>query len=99
MLDGLTMRRASDGEVVCIVSADPAAGADASTWRYGENPGKNYKVEGCDALKAGIYRIEFSARKYGAAHAFGMCEVCVDGEGKLSVGEDQCKKGTCKAVH
>jgi hypothetical protein len=93
------MRRSSDGEVVCIVAAERSASADASTWRYGESPGKNYKIEGCDTLKGGVYRLEFSARKYGAAHAYGACDVCVDGDGKISVGKPQCNNGTCKSVH
>ena len=97
MLLEFSMRRSADGEVVCMVEAASAKAGTSSAWHPGEKPGSGYRVEGCNALEAGVYRVEFRAHKYGEAFAYGVCDVCVDSDGKMSFGKAGCNKGTCKS--
>jgi hypothetical protein len=99
MLQELFMRRSTNGELVCLVAANQNTTGDSSSWRYGDVPGKNYRIEGCDTLVPGVYRLEFRAHKYGEAFAYGVCDVCVGADGRIFVGESMCNKGTCKAVN
>jgi hypothetical protein len=99
VLDTFTMRRSANGEVVCVVEATPPGGGTSSMWRFGEKLGNGYKVEGCDvAPGAGVYRVEFRAHNYGQAFAYGVCDLCVDSDGKVSFGKTSCSKGMCKSV-
>jgi hypothetical protein len=99
MLQKLTMWRVADSEPVCIVTADPTVGPTASSWRYGEEFDRSYRVAGCDKVEPGVYRLEFMSMTAATEVTLGICEVCMDRDGKMSFGSPSCKKGTCAAIH